>query len=197
MINAILSGFGTTRKVAARRTMPMAGAGTVLVAAIGQLGLLGTPASAAPPSATPALSGSYAFAMTVICQTSIFTSTDPITHAVNSLVVSNSGNLTQRVGVATFNSSTHQFTFSGTNLNGPQVQQNVAGFGLSQAPETVTIPYSNTTTTLTLGDSLPYSATYADVTGGIAHYFVFAGRDAANSGCTHSGNAMRQTSHDD
>jgi hypothetical protein len=194
--------------------MLMAGAATVLVAgaAIGQLGLLGAPASAADGGsggnfqsgpggpaahATPTLSGSYAFAMTVICQTGIFTSMDPITHAVNSFVVTNSGNLTQRVGVADFNSSTHQFTFSGTNLNAPQVQQNVPGFGLSQAPETVAIPYSNTATTLTLGDSLPYSVAYANVTGGIAQYFVFAGRDAADSGCTHSGNAMRQTSRGD
>jgi hypothetical protein len=190
MSGAIFLSSGARLKfAAARRAMLMAGA----AAAIGQLGLLGAPASAAPPSATPTLSGSYAFAMTVICQAAIFTSVvDPLSGVLNSLVVNNSGNLTQRVGIADFDSSTHQFTFSGTNLSAPQVQLNVTGFGLSQAPETVAVPYSNTATTMTLGDSLPYSVAYANVTGGIAHYFAFAGTDSANSGCTHSGNAMRQ-----
>jgi hypothetical protein len=190
MIDAILLGFGAARKIAAaRRTMLMAGAATVLVAAaaIGQLRLLGAPASAAPPSATPALSGSYAFAMTSICQADLAATASG--GAITSLVFTNIGNLTQRVGVADFNTPAQTMIFSGTKYNAPLVQMNPNSFELSQAPDAATFPYSNTATTLTINGVL-YSVVYASVSGGIAHYFAFAGN--LNDGCTHSGHAMRQ-----
>jgi hypothetical protein len=200
MQRKILSVFNVVLKsAAARRATLMAGAAAALVAgaAISQIGPFGAPAGAAAP---PSLSGNYAFILTSICQIGVFDSFstaglsgNPGGGYVNSFGVKNSGDLTQNVGVANFNSSTHKMTFTGAKLHGPQVLLNVNGFSLTDAPETLpAISYSNTATTLTLDTNLPYNVTYASITGGIAHYFVFAGTDNANSGCAHSGHAMRQ-----
>jgi hypothetical protein len=65
-------------------------------------------------------------------------------------------------------------------------------YSLNEAPETTNISYSNTANTLTLDTGLAYNITYANIVGGIAHYFIFTGKDSATSGCAKSGTAMRQ-----
>ena len=139
-------------------------------------GILASTAAVAkvPVLLIPTLSGSYALNYTEICQ-GYLSGTSPGSVSVQSVT-------------ATF--APHTLTIVGTKTSGDLViPKSLVGGTFFQKPVSKSYPYSNSTTTLTLGGTT-FNIVYGPISNRVAQSFVFSG--ASNAGCAVSATGFIQ-----
>lgn len=155
-------------------------------------------------AAAPKLSGSYALSLSQNCQVTVGTTTYDNVELGNMTTTTlasvfdetvNDGKFSQTVGIASFNESTHNMSFSGLEVKGSVLIVP----GLSQANEAMTssantgnFAYSvPSTTSLVLGD-VTYQAAYGNIVNGTAKYVAFVALDPSKPECSDFGTAVHQ-----
>jgi hypothetical protein len=155
-------------------------------------------------AATPKLSGNYALSLSQNCQVTVGTSTYDNIELGNATTTTlanlfdqtiDDGKLSQSVGTATFNQSTHTLSFSGTQVKGSVLI--VPGLSsdselMTSSPDSGSFGYSvPSSSSLVLG-GVTYQAAYGNIVNGIAKYVTFVTQDPSKPACSDYGTAVHQ-----
>lgn len=171
------------------------------VAVCGLLLTVGGHASAA--SSPPRLSGIYAVQFHKICQPNLQAQAqpDPSDNDNNFFVFNSLGSLRDKIGVLTFNPTTHAISGSLITVRGAVASQDltqiagpVAATPFSESSTSISGSFSTTDTTLAVdvGDGkgpTTFDAVYGAFAGSIAHvvFFVAVSTDGQGDSCSESG----------
>ena len=126
----------------------------------------------------PMLSGKYATTYNEICQAR--------TNPANS----SAGATYNQILVADFDNVRKMVKVTGTSVSGPLVVANGESAKLTQTPIDATYPYSNTATTITIGNHT-FNALYGPLILGMPQWTLFSG--ISNENCSASAVAIRQS----
>jgi hypothetical protein len=171
---------GLCREESMRKSVILLGACTGLVAFAAQ-------------AQVPQLSGSYALILDQTCQATIAVTQNPTGGDLTSVFPNNNGSIEKLIGTATFNVSAGTVTINDISDTGSQTiwqePTGTVGSAMAEASGSLSGPYSNTATTLTIGSKV-LNVVYGNIVNGVANYLTLLALKPPN--CTMSGTAQHQ-----